>query len=228
MEILIIEDDIELAQHLKKELKKRGHEITTCSSASEAIVNNYAYNHDIVILDLMLKDEHGEKFAKHVKKENIRIPIIVLSSIANTSSKIDLLKSGADDYMTKPFDIEELVVRLEVLQKRYMELPNNSTEKYKNVAFCWDENKVVRDGKEIFLTNKEGKLLKYLVRNKGKVVKSDDLIKHVWNVGPGYHSNILQSLIRHLRKQLDENFKFKLIKNIHGVGYIIELPEEQK
>lgn len=226
MEILIIEDDVELAQYLKKELKKRGHEITTCSSASKAIANKYAYNHDIVILDLILKDEHGGDFTKHVKKENIKIPIIVLSSIANTSSKIDLLKSGADDYMTKPFDIEELIVRLEVLQKRYMELPNNTTEKYKNVVFYWDENKVIREDKEIFLTNKEGKLLKYLVRNKGKVVKSEDLIKHVWNVGPGYHSNILQSLIRHLRKRLDEGFEFQLIKNIHGVGYMIEFPKE--
>lgn len=227
MEILIIEDDVELTQYLKKELLKRhSFKVTTCSSANEAIANNYAYNHDIVILDLVLKDEHGADFAKYVKKKNIKIPIIILSSLSSTANKIDLLKSGADDYMTKPFDIEELIVRLEVLHKRYIEFPSKTKEKYKDVIFYWDENKVIREEKEIILTNKEGKLLKFLVQHKGKVVRSEDLIEHVWNVGPGYHSNILQSLIRHLRKQLDEDFEFKLIKNIHGVGYMIEFPEE--
>jgi len=226
MEILIIEDDATLSTHLASELKKHGHNTTVIDTASEAIKSNLANNHDIVVLDLLLKDEHGEDFVRYVRKENIKIPIIVLSSLAHVTSKVELLKAGVDDYMTKPFDIKELLARLEALHRRFLEISSNLKEKYDDVTFLWDENKVVREGKEIFLTKKECKLLKFLVINKSKVVKSEDILNHVWNVGQGYHSNILQSLIRHLRKRLDDDFDFKLIKNIHGVGYMIEFPEE--
>lgn len=225
MDILIIEDDKTLAEHLASELKNHNHNSTISNSVRDAIDKNLANSHDIVILDLILEDEHGEDFVRYIKKENIKIPIIVLSSLANTINKVELLKAGADDYMTKPFDIHELLARLETLHKRYLEFSNNKQVKYDGVTFIWDENKVIREGKDIFLTNKECKLLKFLVLNKGKVVKSEDILKHVWNVGPGYHSNILQSLIRHIRKRLDDGFEHKLIKNIHGVGYMIEFPE---
>ncbi len=225
MDILIIEDDIQLAEHLASELKKYGHNATIANSVKEAISKDLANSHDIVILDLLLKDEHGADFVQYINKENIKIPIIVLSSLANTNNKIELLRAGVDDYMTKPFDINELLARLETVHKRYLEISHNKKVRYDGVTFIWDENKVIREGKEIYLTNKESKLLRYLVLNHGKVVKSEDIIKHVWNVGPGYHSNILQSLIRHIRKRLDEGFDYQLIKNIHGVGYMIEFPK---
>lgn len=225
MEILIIEDDKQLAEHLASELNRHNHNTTICNSVKQAVNEKLAKSHDIVILDLLLNDERGEDFVRYTRKENIKIPILVLSSLSHTDSKVELLKAGVDDYMTKPFDIKELLARLETLHKRYMEISHNKEVKYDGITFIWDENKVIREGKEIYLTNKECKLLKFLVINKGKVVKSSDILKQVWNVGPGYHSNILQSLIRHIRKRLDEGFEFKLIKNIHGVGYMIEFPE---
>ncbi len=226
MEILIIEDDKNLAKHIASEFKKKNHSSTICNSVKEAVNKKLAFSHDIAILDLLLEDEHGEDFVRYTKKENIKIPILVLSSLSGTSNKVDLLKAGVDDYMTKPFDICELMARLETLYNRYLEISQKKKDNYPGVTFVWDENKVIREDKEIHLTNKECKLLKFLVINYGKVVKSEDILKHVWNVGPGYHSNILQSLVRHLRKRIDEGFEYKLIKNIHGVGYMIEFPQK--
>lgn len=227
MDVLIIEDDVTLAKHVEKELSKLKHTVTVCHSIREAIDKNYAINHDIVILDLLLNGEHGIDFVRYVQKENLHIPILVLSSLAQTINKVELLKAGVDDYMTKPFEIQELSARLEALHRRYIKSSNENTEKHDGIEFLWDENRIIRDGKDIFLTKKECKLLKKLVINKGKVIKSEDILKYVWNVGPGYHSNILQSLVRHLRKRIDADFDYKLIKNIHGVGYMLTFPKDE-
>lgn len=227
MDILIIEDDNILSSYIASELQKNGHNTIVTDSATEAINKSLANKYDIVILDLLLKEEHGEKFVRYVRKKNIKIPIIVLSSLTNIASKVELLKAGVDDYMTKPFDIKELIARIEALHRRSLIISNKSKEKYVELIFVWDENKVIREGKQIFLTKKECELLKLLVINKNNVVKSEDLLNQIWNVGQGYHSNILQSLIRHLRNRIDDDFDNKLIKNIHGIGYMIQLHKEK-
>lgn len=224
MEVLVIEDDKKIAKYIQSELEKSGHSATIIHSAKKAINENLTQSHDIVILDLILNNERGEDFVQHVKKNNIKIPIIVLSSLSKVVNKVELLKLGVDDYMTKPFDPRELIARIESIGRKYINLPLDKKETYCGIEFNWKENLVIREGKKIHLTKKEIKLLKLLVRNKNKVLKSEDILSHVWNVGLGYHSNILQSLVRHLRKCIDSEFKFKLIRNIHGTGYMLVFP----
>ncbi|MBU1445885.1 response regulator transcription factor [Patescibacteria group bacterium] len=225
MEILVIDDNKDIAGFIARLLERKGHEVTVKHSVAEVIKNGLEFSHDLIILDLILEDERGEDLLTDLRKRGVNIPILVLSSITNIPKKVDLLRDGADDYMTKPFDNEELLARVDALQRRYLESCLVEEEVYGSVHFYWKQNKIVREGREILLTRKEGQLLKLLVRNKGEVVKSNDLIKKIWNVDPGYHSNILQSLVRHLRKRLDLDFEHKLIHNVHGIGYMLILPE---
>lgn len=227
MKILIIEDDIDLASYIKKELEYKKHKVTISTSVSGAIKNKLAINNNVLILDLILNDEKGEDYVKYLKKNNISIPTLVLSSLSSTTNKIDLLNAGVDDYMTKPFEISELNARLEAIYRRSIQPTSKPLEKYKDITFSWKENKIIYKKKEIFLTKKECKLLKLLFSNRGDVVKSEEILKYVWNIGPGYHSNILQSLVRHLRKTLLATFKTDMVKNIHGIGYTLQLPEEK-
>lgn len=226
MEILVIDDNEELTAFIARLLERKGHKVTVKHSAAEVVKHGLEFNHDLIILDLVLEGERGEDLLTNLRKRGVNIPILVLSSISNIPTKVDLLRGGADDYMTKPFDNEELLARVDALQRRHLESCLVEKESHGEIFFYWKQNKVVREGKEILLTRKEGQLLRLLVRNKGEVVKSDDLIKKIWNVDPGYHSNILQSLVRHLRTRIDSNFGHKLINNIHGVGYMLVFPED--
>jgi len=116
-----------------------------------------------------------------------------------------------------------LNARIEALGKRRVNVVIDDEENFGDVKVFWKQNKVVRDGKDIILTQKEGELIKILLRNKGKTVSANYILNKIWNVGMGYHSNILQSMVRRLRKKIDGDFEKKIIKNIHGVGYMLDL-----
>lgn len=225
MKILVIEDEEKILKFLEHVLTHEGHEVTLCESADDALENDYIVNHDLVILDLMLEGIQGDEFVQKIRKSKSNIPILVLSALGQISTKIDLLKMGVDDYMTKPFDAGELIARLEALYRRYLEIDVKDEEDYGEIKFYRKQNKVVRHGKEILLTNREGDLLAHLLKNEGKTVRTEDILAKVWHAKMGYHSNIVQATIRRLRKKIDEGFKFPLIRNVHGIGYSVVLPQ---
>jgi DNA-binding response OmpR family regulator len=221
MNILIVEDDKNLAELIAKNLQKNGHNATICPSIKKVIKEKLALKSDIILLDLLLEGERGEDLIKTLRKNNIKVPVLILSALSTTVNKVELLNMGADDYMTKPFDFAELLARIQALNKRYVDLNLKNREVHGDIIFYWKQNKAVCSGKEIYLTQKEKCLLELLVKNHDKVVSTEDILKAVWNVGSVYHSNILQSLIRYLRKKLENGSNKELIKNIHGVGYMI-------
>lgn len=225
MDILLVEDNQETAQYLETELDKEGHHVTSCASVDDVLENGLEMNHDLIILDLLLDNERGDRLVKHLRKAKVDVPILVLSSLVQSSTKVDLFNLGVDDYVTKPFNMQELAARIKALYRRYLETQNDDEESYGEITFYWKQNKVVRGKKEIRLTNKEGDLLKLLLRNSGKTVRSEDILQKVWHITRGHHSNILQSMVRRLRKKLDSDFDHKLIRSVHGIGYCLDLPK---
>lgn len=226
MKILIVEDEEDLASFLQVILEKEGAETTVCSSVEDVIKNGYEMSHDLVILDLMLKGKRGENLITHMKKKKINVPVLVLSALGQINTKIELINLGADDYLTKPFDAQELVARVKALYRRYLQSGFKDEEDFGDFVFYRKQNKVYRGQKEILLTKNEGQLFELLLRNQGRTVPLEDILKNVWKAKIGYHSNIVQATVRRLRKKVDAGFPHKLIRNMHGIGYAVVLLEK--
>lgn len=225
MKVLILEDEVKLAEYTAEILSKEGYETTTCVSIEEAIKKGLEFEHDIIILDLMLVGKGGEHLVEHLRKNKSKVPVLVLSALDQINTKVSLINMGADDYMTKPFDDAELVARVNALHRRYLDTSYEDKQEFGDIAFYWKQNKLVRGAKEISLTNKEADLFHFLLQNNGKTVKVEDILKKVWQTKVGYHSNVVQSTIRRLRRKVDSDFDHKLIHNVHGVGYTMIIPE---
>lgn len=225
MKILIIEDEEKIANFIGSVLETESNQVTICSTAEEALKHGYEYSHDVIILDLLLPGKRGEYFLRNIRKKRINVPVLVLSALSRISNKIELFNLGADDYMTKPFDALELIARVNALYRRYLQMERKDQIKAGEVVFQRKQNKIIREGKEIQLTKKEGELFEFLMQNRGKTVRTEDIIRKIWGSKVNYHSNVVQATIRRLRKKVDENFKTKLIKSCHGIGYILSVEQ---
>ena len=223
MRVLVVEDELKIAEFIRSVLESDGNQVTLCMSAEEVLDHSYEHSHDLLILDLMLAGKQGGlDLVKKLKKERVKVPIIVLTALNQISTKVDLFNAGVDDYITKPFDALELMARVKSVYRRYLDGRIENEIEVGDFVFQRKENLVLRNGEKIPLTVKEGELLLYLVENAGKVVRSEDILKRIWNTRVGFHSNILQATIRRLRKKLDANSLQKYIKNVHGIGYTFE------
>lgn len=224
MKILVIEDEEKIASFIKNILEQERNLVTICDSIEDAIKHGYEMTHDLIILDLMLVGKRGDVYVKEIRKKRLNIPILVLSALSRISNKIELLNLGADDYMTKPFDPEELIARINAMYRRYLHMERKDQVNMGAFTFYRKQNKIKREGKEIVLTKKEGELLEFLLQNEGKTVRTEDIIRKIWGAKITYHSNVVQATIRRLRKKVDDGFEYKLIENHHGIGYCLNLP----
>jgi two-component system copper resistance phosphate regulon response regulator CusR len=221
MKILIIEDEEKIARFLKQILENDKNTVTMCASIEEVFKKQYERSHDLIVLDLMLAGKPGIELLKQLKKQKIDIPVLVLSALNQISTKVELFNAGADDYMTKPFAAEELVARIKNIYRRHLEVEKKDEIQFGDKTFSRKENKVTSGDKIIHLTAKEAELLLFLLQNKGKTVRNEDIIKRIWNSTASFHSNIIQATVRRLRKKIDNNPEQKFIKNVHGLGYSI-------
>lgn len=228
MRILLVEDDEKVAAAVSGVLKSYGHKVTVCDSVRDILASDLYSKNDLIILDLILNQERGEELVKKLRGQKISTPILVTSALSEPDTKVNLLELGADDYLTKPFDYKELLARVEALKRRCFDSEwKEDEESHGDITFYWKHNEVVRNGVRIPLTKKQGELLRLLFDNNGRTVKSEDILKKIWRIKPGHHSNIVQSMIRRLRKQLDTDFSHKMIRNVHGVGYCLKLPNHR-
>lgn len=224
MRILLIEDEDKIADFVKGVLEDERYKTIVSKSAEEVLEKGYYKLADLIILDLMLDGKIGGlELVKQLKKLKVKIPIIVLTALNQIGTKIDLFNAGVDDYLTKPFEALELLARVKTVYRRYLDI-NKESEKIKidEMVFDWKENRLIHNDEHIFLTPKESEVLLFLIENKGKVLRNEDLLKKVWETKVGFHSNILQSTIRRLRTKLKLAGQDELIRNVHGVGYVLE------
>lgn len=228
MKILVIEDEEQLSEFLKEVLEKEHFNVTLCPSIEEALKSQLPTHHDMILLDLMLPGRGGEHLVRELRRQKRNIPIIVVSALSQISTKIEMMNLGADDYVTKPFDVKELIARINALYRRYLKDKSSDKETYGDITFYWKQNKVVREGKTILLTKKEGELLQFLLENRGLTVRIEDILMRVWQAKVGFTSNVVQSTIRRLRRKIDADFKHKLIRNVHGIGYVLILPDDSE
>ena len=215
--ILIVEDESSISDFIKDELEYEGYDVCIKDDGREGLEEALKNEYDLIILDIMLPSMNGFEICRRIKRIKVT-PIIMLSAKSTVIDKVNGLKLGADDYISKPFAIEELLARIEVIFRRESN-QNNSIFKFKDISVDIKSRVVKRNDEEINLTNKEYELLIILMENKDEVVTRDDLLDKVW--GYDTETNVIDVYIRHLRAKLNNENKEEYIQTVRSIGYIM-------
>lgn len=224
--ILVIEDEVKIARFLELELTHEGYQVDIAYDGRTGYEKAVSGEIDLIILDLMLPELSGIEVCRRVRKES-DVPIIMLTAKDDVTDKVMGLDSGADDYMTKSFAIEELLARIRVILKRRGKTEENSNVlKAGKLILYKDEHRVTFEGKEIALSKKEFQLLSYLMDNRGIVLSREKLLDHVWGYDYYGDTNVTDVYIRYLRSKIDHKYNIQLIHTIRGVGYTFKQHEE--
>ncbi len=220
MKILLVEDEQKLAQALVRGLGLEGYTVDHIADGKKALtrISLHRSDYDLVILDLMLPSMDGYEICKQMREMNITVPILVLTARNETDTKVQLLQSGADDYLVKPFSFAELTARIRALLRRPSEkLPE--TLKVGDIELNPSERRVKLGGKEIPLTLKEFGLLEYFMRHPNQVVNREDLLNHLWDFNYVGFSNVVDVHVKNLRRKLDAAGGEGILETVRGIGY---------
>jgi two-component system OmpR family response regulator len=221
MRILIVEDDQVIAENIKEVLSTINFVSEICLTGEEGQFKAETEDYDGIILDRMLPDTDGLKVCKNLRKNNIITPILFLTAKAQLDDKVEGLSLGADDYLTKPFAMLELIERVKALVRRKYPNKKSSLIKVANLFLDTNTHVVKRNGKIIELSPKEFSMLEYLMMNECVALTRMQIIEHVWGEEVDPFSNTVDVHINYLRKKIDENDKTKLIHTIKGKGYML-------
>lgn len=220
MHILVIEDEKEISDFLRVSLEAECFAVDTAFDGEAGSHLGRTNNYDLIILDNILPKKEGREACREIRAMGKTTPIIMLSVKSETVTKVDLLNAGADDYMTKPFSLEELLARMRALLRRPKEIETEILN-VRDLVIDVKKHSVRRGGKEIYLTRKEFVLLTYLLKNAGSAMSRGMIMEHVWDMSIDPFSNTIESHILSLRKKIDAKFEKKLIQTVPGIGYKI-------
>jgi len=221
MKVLVIEDDPTVGQFVKRGLEEHRWIVDLVADGDEGEQMAAGGSYDLIILDMRLPGKSGLEVLHGLRSRGVERPVLVLTAQDAIDSKVETLRAGADDYVTKPFAFEELLARVEALSRRPRAIVS-PTLKVADLELHLDTREVSRAGSPVDLTPKEYTVLEYLMRHAGKVMSRTLITEYAW----GYHfdpgTNIVDVVINHLRKKIDASHSTKLIHTIRGVGYVIK------
>jgi DNA-binding response OmpR family regulator len=224
MRLLVIEDEKDLAENLKKGLTEQGYAVDIALDGEEGSFMAETEPYDLIILDLMLPKMDGITICTNLREKGMNVPVLMLTAKSRIEDKVEGFNTGADDYLTKPFSLVELLVRVKALLRRkdQIELPVLEID---DLKINLSKHEVIRDTEKITLTPKEFSILELLAMNKDNVVTRSMMLDHVWDTSYSGNSNIVDVLIGSLRKKIDKPEHKKLIQTVYGVGF--KLSEEE-
>lgn len=225
MRILVVEDQKKMSSFLRKGLSEAGYAVDLAESGAAAEVMASEVEYDLIILDVMLPDQNGLDTARHLRNDGFKGPILMLTALDGTRAKVSGLDAGADDYLTKPFEFEELLARIRALLRRHSQAFGQgatTTLRLADLELNLLTRKAFRGSQEIHLTAKEFSLLEYLMRNPNRVLTRTEILEHVWDIHFDTNSNVIDVYINMLRKKVDAPFSNKLIHTVVGSGYILK------
>ena len=222
MRILYIEDNATAREYVKRGLESRGIEVDLCADGLEGLERGKSESFSMILLDLGLPSMDGLEVLREMRKEGVETPILVLSARSHTIDRIEGLNLGADDYLGKPFALDELAARIRAIRRRVHSEEPPRELKVADLELDAGSHTVVRAGRKLELTPKEFALLEQLMRNEGRVLSRSMITEQVW--GPAFEvsSHVISVHINHLRKKVDDGYDRRLIQTVMGVGYILE------
>jgi DNA-binding response OmpR family regulator len=218
MRVLIVEDERKLAELLARGLREEGHAADIAARGEDAVWMAEAAPFDVIVLDVMLPGGDGFAVCRALRERGVGTPVLMLTARDTVDDRVLGLDAGADDYLTKPFAFRELVARLHALTRR----PPNPLPEVITIADLevhLRAHRVRRGGRDVDLTAKEFALLEFFVRHRGQVVDRAAITAHVWDENHDPFTNVLEVLVRRLRRKIDDGFDLKLIHTLRGAGY---------
>ena len=221
MKILVVEDERDLNRIITKHLKKNNYSVDSCFDGQEALDFISYSEYDLIITDIMMPNVDGYEFIEKLRNSKNNTPVIMLTAKDTLEDKIEGLDSGADDYIVKPFEFDELLARIRVLMRRNYGLATNIIQ-IEEVTLDLAKKQVTKSGEIIDLTGKEYEVLEYLMKNKGSILSRDQILNHVWDYEYEGASNIVDVIIKNIRKKLDRGEGNTIIYTKRGLGYFVK------
>lgn len=220
MRILIVEDEIKLSNLIKATLKKEGYAVDVLGDGERAQrrIQVSGSDYDLVLLDLGLPGKGGLEVCRELRKANVSTPILVLTGDSSLQSKVTLLNAGADDYVIKPFEFEELLSRIRAITRRPKQALQTEL-KAADITLNTATQKVFMAGKEIKLTLREFRILEYFMRNPNTVLSREEITSNIWDFNYDSFSNVVDVFINKIRQKIDKGRPKTLIETVRGVGY---------
>lgn len=220
MRVLVVEDDAKIASFVVNGLKQSGFAVDRCADGEEAHVLASTTAYDAAIVDIMLPKLDGLSLVQQLRKEGVRVPVIILSAKASVDDRVKGLQAGGDDYLTKPFAFSELLARVQALIRRATNTSEPTRLTVGDLTLELLNREVKRGGEKIELQSREFALLEYLMRQPGRVVTKTMIMEHIWDYSFDPQTNVVDVLVCRLRNKIDRDKT--LLHTIRGVGYVLK------
>ncbi|WP_139921733.1 response regulator transcription factor [Hymenobacter sp. DG01] len=222
MKILLVEDEPKLASFVKKGFENEGYEIEVAYDGRMGQSLAQQQRYDLVILDVNLPYVNGFELCRLIRAQDAHVPVLLLTALDSLDDKVTGFEAGADDYLVKPFEFKELLLRARVLTRRHAEgAAVKQVLRIADLELNLDSKTVTRAGQRIDLTTKEYALLEYLLLNRGKIISRVDIAEKVWELNFDTNTNVIDVYVSYLRKKLDKGYDTKLIHTVVGMGYVL-------
>ena len=226
--LLVVEDEPGILELLSMSLRFAGFDVTTASNGVDALNRAREVRPDLVVLDVMLPGMDGFEVARTLRKDRDRVPVVFLTARDATEDKVQGLTLGGDDYVTKPFSLEEVVARVRAVLRRTSPAddaePATARLSFADLVLDDDTHQVWKAGEEVELSPTEFKLLRHLLQNPGRVLSKRQILEHVWDYDFGGDGNVVESYVSYLRKKVDTGEE-RLLHTVRGVGYVLRAPK---
>ena len=222
MRLLLVEDDIKIAQFVINGLREAGFAVDHAANGEDGLHLALTEPYDVAVVDIMLPKIDGLTLIEKVRRQQINMPVLILSAKRSVDDRIKGLKTGSDDYLVKPFSFAELLARIQALIRRSTRMIAPTELKVADLNMDLDKHKVYRSDQEVNLQPLEFSLLEYLMRNTGRVVSKTMIMEHVWDYNFCPQTNVVEARICYLREKIDKNYDNKLIHTVRGVGYVLK------
>lgn len=221
MKILIVEDDLDLSRSLTKLLKTQKYSTDAAYDGEEALDFLAVSSYDLILLDVMMPKMDGFAFLREIRAQGKQIPVLMLTARDALEDRVTGLDTGADDYLVKPFEFEELLARIRALLRRHQPQVTTNRIQVADIELDLSQKQVYRGGEMVDLTSKEYQLFEYLASHQGQVISREQIREHIWSFDYEGESNIIDVLIKNLRRKLDAGREGSIITTKRGLGYVI-------
>jgi DNA-binding response OmpR family regulator len=221
MRVLVIEDETKVGSFIKRALEEESYAVDLCEDGTQGLDLALSGSYDVIVIDLMLPNLPGLEILKRIRREKIHAPVLILTAQSKVDQKVKGLDAGADDYLTKPFAIDELLARVRVLLRRGT-TDTPGVLQVEDLMLNPATREVTRGGQRIDLTVKEYALLEYFLRHTGRVLTRPMISEHVWNQDFDTFTNVIDVYVNYLRNKIDRGHTRKLIHTIRGSGYMLK------